>query len=196
MQSSRFIQSLFICIEILHLPTSKPLFRLKSFHILVLFYFTGRTNVLCVKCSHLEKWSCNYGLQWSMVRRSLSYYQPEALNPLGFLAQLMSSGSASSEDTSAIPADESWCPEPAGAPLSPHVQGFVKRELVKLQLFQLSSLLCYAQISSQMINYQSLFFFATFGSEAYKKLDCLQCIWMDIYPSSMDLMWNRLLFFR
>lgn len=82
----------------------------------------------------------------------------------------MSSGSALSEDTSAIPADESWCPEPAGAPLSPHVQSFAKRESVKLQLFQLSSLLCYAQISSQMMNYQCLFFFATFGSEAYKNL--------------------------
>lgn len=70
----------------------KPLVRLNSFHILVLFYFAGHTNVLCVKCSHLEKGCCNNGLQRSIVRRSLSWYQPEAASPLGFPAQLTGSG--------------------------------------------------------------------------------------------------------
>lgn len=45
------------------------------------------------------------------------------------------------------------------------------------------------------MDYQCLFFFATFGSEAYKKHDHIWCIWMDIYPSSMDGMWDSSFFF-
>lgn len=42
----------------------------------------------------------------------------------------------------------------------PSHTGLCEKELVKLHLFQLSSLFCYTQISSQMMNYQCFFFFA------------------------------------
>lgn len=70
------------------------------------------------------------------------------------------------------------------------------KELVRLYLFRLSSLLCYTQISSLMMNYPRLFFFAIFGSGAYEKCDCTQCTWMDIYPSSVAGKWNRFPFFK
>lgn len=127
----------------------KPLVRLNSFHILALFYFAGHTNMLCVKCSHLEKGSCNYGLQRSTVRRSLRQYQPEAASPLGFPAQLTGSGTPVQNILVAL-AEE--------LPLG-------KLELAEAQW---SLHLHCMQLSPVMMGCHCLFF-ATLASEAYKK---------------------------